>query len=145
MNRVSPNFKCKMGFGIHQGWAIEGAIGSLFKIDASYLSPNVNMAARLEAATKQFGTLLLISGSLKKIMSEPMQKCCREIDTVTVKGSIKPMQLFTIDINVDDMVPTTDPMFNKTIKDKKSMRDQMRDKMFEKLYSGEKTTWEVIS
>ena len=27
----------------------QGAIGSEFKIDASYLSPNVNMAARLEA------------------------------------------------------------------------------------------------
>ena len=26
----------------------QGAIGSEFKIDASYLSPNVNMAARLE-------------------------------------------------------------------------------------------------
>lgn len=41
-----------MGFGLHLGWAIEGLIGSSFKIDASYLSPNVNMAARLEAATK---------------------------------------------------------------------------------------------
>ena len=42
----------KMGFGLHVGWAIEGAIGSYFKIDASYLSPNVNMSSRLEAATK---------------------------------------------------------------------------------------------
>ncbi len=41
-----------MGFGLHFGWAIEGAIGSDCKIDASYLSPNVNMASRLEAATK---------------------------------------------------------------------------------------------
>jgi len=49
-----------MGFGLHVGWAIEGAIGSSFKIDASYLSPNVNMASRLEAATKQFGTGLLV-------------------------------------------------------------------------------------
>lgn len=40
-----PNFRVNMGFGLHQGWAIEGAIGSDFKIDASYLSPNVNMAA----------------------------------------------------------------------------------------------------
>lgn len=38
---------------IPPGWAIEGAIGSEFKIDASYLSPHVNMASRLEAATKQ--------------------------------------------------------------------------------------------
>jgi len=47
-----PNFDVRMGFGMHVGWAIEGAIGSIYKIDASYLSPNVNMASRLEAATK---------------------------------------------------------------------------------------------
>lgn len=47
-----PNFAVKLGYGLHIGWAIEGAIGSSFKIDASYLSPNVNMAARLESATK---------------------------------------------------------------------------------------------
>ena len=32
-----------LGFGLHVGWAIEGAIGSNYKIDASYLSPNVNL------------------------------------------------------------------------------------------------------
>ena len=47
-----PNFKVKMGFGLNLGWAIEGAIGSAHKIDASYLSPNVNMSSWLEAATK---------------------------------------------------------------------------------------------
>ena len=36
-------------------------VGSEYKIDASYLSPNVNMASRLEAATKQFGVGLLLS------------------------------------------------------------------------------------
>ena len=40
--------------------AIEGAIGSEFKIDASYLSPNVNMASRLQAASPQFGVHLLV-------------------------------------------------------------------------------------
>jgi class 3 adenylate cyclase len=34
-----------MGFGLHAGWAIEGAVGSLQKVDATYLSPHVNMAA----------------------------------------------------------------------------------------------------
>ena len=52
LNSRMPNYSVKMGFGLHVGWAIEGAIGSNFKIDASYLSPNVNMASRLEAATK---------------------------------------------------------------------------------------------
>jgi class 3 adenylate cyclase len=52
LNERMKNYSIKMGFGLHVGWAIEGAIGSEFKIDASYLSPNVNMASRLEAATK---------------------------------------------------------------------------------------------
>lgn len=46
------NYEVKMGLGLHFGWSIEGAIGSYYKIDASYLSPNVNMASRLEGATK---------------------------------------------------------------------------------------------
>lgn len=49
---IEPSAACAPP--VHQpGWAIEGAIGSEFKIDASYLSPHVNMASRLEAATKQ--------------------------------------------------------------------------------------------
>ena len=56
-----PHYQVKLGFGLHVGWAIEGAIGSEFKIDASYLSPNVNLASRLESATKQFGVYLLVS------------------------------------------------------------------------------------
>lgn len=68
-----PNYAVKMGFGLHQGWAIEGAIGSFFKIDASYLSPNVNMASRLEAATKQYGVALLISGVLYEILTDEIK------------------------------------------------------------------------
>jgi hypothetical protein len=40
-----PNYSVKIGSGLHVGWAIEGAIGSFYKIDASYLSPNVNKSA----------------------------------------------------------------------------------------------------
>ncbi len=64
LNERMPNYSVKMGLGLHVGWAIEGAIGSFYKIDASYLSPHVNMASRLEGATKQFGVPLLISGEL---------------------------------------------------------------------------------
>jgi Adenylate cyclase, family 3 (some proteins contain HAMP domain) len=80
-----------MGFGLHVGWAIEGAIGSEYKIDASYLSPNVNMASRLEAATKQYGVPILISGELYKLATSETKKHMRHIDRVTVKGSVEPM------------------------------------------------------
>merc|ERR1719230_520712 len=47
-------YRVDLGVGLHYGWAIEGAIGSEFKIDASYLSPNVHIASRLEALTRYF-------------------------------------------------------------------------------------------
>lgn len=62
-----PNYKIKLGFGLHLGWGIEGAIGSEFKIDASYLSPHVNMAGKLEAATKGYGVPILISSAIQEL------------------------------------------------------------------------------
>ncbi|CDW84359.1 adenylate and guanylate cyclase catalytic domain protein [Stylonychia lemnae] len=113
LNLRMPNYSVKMGFGLHVGWAIEGAIGSFYKIDASYLSPNVNMASRLEAATKQFGVPLLISGELVGAMTPFAAEKMRMIDRVTVKGSIEPLgkfqshstilDLYTCDVNFDDL------------------------------------------
>ena len=80
----------RMGFGLHLGWAIEGAIGSKYKIDASYLSPNVNMASRLEAATKQFGTTLLFSGDFADMLSPSVRARARQIDRITVKVCFNP-------------------------------------------------------
>jgi class 3 adenylate cyclase len=87
LRSVLGNYKVSMGFGLHVGWAIEGAIGSEYKIDASYLSPNVNMASRLEAATRQFGVDFLLSEDLYELLTPEMKEYCRNIDRVTVKGS----------------------------------------------------------
>ena len=104
-----------MGFGLHVGWAIEGAIGSEFKIDASYLSPNVNMASRLEAATKQFGVQILISGDLHSICTEKCQSYMRQIDYVVVKGASKPVELYTVDVDLRELrIERSDPLKNKT-------------------------------
>lgn len=99
------NYTVKMGFGLHVGWGIEGAIGSTFKIDASYLSPNVNISARLEAATKQYGVHILISGDLYDLCSLEIKQICRMIDIVTVKGSVNPIKLYTIDVNTTKLKP----------------------------------------
>eukprot|EP00891_Asterochloris_glomerata_P009900 jgi/Astpho2/9900/e_gw1.00152.86.1_t len=103
LNARMPNYQVKMGFGLHVGWAIEGAIGSRFKIDASYLSPHVNMASRLEAATKQFGTSILVSEDFAKLLTPGLRRRVRQIDCVTVKGSNKPMGLFTYDVSLENV------------------------------------------
>jgi len=88
---------------LHLGWAIEGAIGSQYKIDASYLSPHVNLASRLEAATKQYGVPLLISEQIHRYFSPRFQIIARKIDCVTLKGSKEPLGLYTIDLNTEDL------------------------------------------
>lgn len=101
LNERMPNYSVKLGYGLHVGWAIEGAIGSFYKIDASYLSPNVNMASRLEAATKQFGVPLLISGEMVNIMTKKASRQMRQIDRVTVKGSTKPLgKIFNMKVKI---------------------------------------------
>lgn len=94
-----PNLKVKMGFGLHMGWAIEGAIGSGIKIDTSYLSPNVNIASRLEAASKKYSVPLLMSHHLHEVLSQKTKNFCRQVDCVTLKGSEEPVGLFTIDVD----------------------------------------------
>eukprot|EP00943_MAST-04B_sp_MAST-4B-sp1_P002679 g2679.t1 len=88
----------KVRFGMHIGWAIEGAVGSKHKIDASYLSPNVNLAARLANAAPKYGTDLLLSGPVVDVLSKDARKMCRKIDRVTVKGSTMPVDLYVFDL-----------------------------------------------
>lgn len=90
-------FKVRMGFGLHAGWAIEGAVGSIQKVDATYLSPHVNMAARLETSSRQYGVPLLASQDFYDLLSSEAQNRCRRLDVVTVKGSEVPIGIYTYD------------------------------------------------
>jgi class 3 adenylate cyclase len=104
-NNVNGSFVLRMGFGLHAGWAIEGAVGSLQKVDATYLSPHVNMAARMEAATRQLGVAILITRSFFKLLSETAQQHCRKVDVVTVKGSNVPTHIYTYDTFQNQVFP----------------------------------------
>jgi len=142
LNQRMPNYSVKMGFGLHVGWAIEGAIGSEYKIDASYLSPNVNMAARLEAATKQFGVPLLLSGAMKDLLTDGTRKHVRVIDKVTVKGSIQPIEICTVDLDMSKLKVNKQEKdigtLSRTEKKKMRLRNRSkRDKLKEKVALGE--------
>ena len=92
------SYNVSMGVGLHKGWAIEGAIGSKVKIDASYLSPHVNLASRLESATKKYDVPLLMSEAFFGGLSGSIQSTCRRCDKVSFKGSTDPMVIYHQDI-----------------------------------------------
>jgi len=90
-------YQTVIGYGLHYGWAIEGAVGTNIKIDCSYLSPNVNLAARLESATKMYGVNILMSEYFVSKLSPPVQEGLRRVDVVCLKGSSIPMAIYTDD------------------------------------------------
>lgn len=96
-----PRYKCKMGCGFHFGWAIEGAIGSDKKIDASYISPHVNWSEFLESSTKSYGIPLLMSEPFFKLLSPALKKYCRQVDNIRKGKSEKVTGLYTFDANFD--------------------------------------------
>ena len=87
----------QLGCGLHTGWAIEGSIGSKVKVDASYLSPHVNTAARLESATKQFQRFLLMSEAFVFNLSGTHKSKTRRADVVVFKGAQEPMSVYVYD------------------------------------------------
>jgi len=76
---------------------VEGAVGSNSKIDCSYLSPEVKISDRLEAATKIYGANILMSGEFYDLLSGNIKVGCRWIDYITLKGQHKPMRLYADD------------------------------------------------
>jgi len=110
--------KCRVcvTMGLHSGWAIEGAVGSEFKIDASYLSPNVSIALQVEQATAIYTVPILVTEQVKILCCPDIAKKYRKIDKVVIRGSSEPMFLFTLDLDymclhVDNDMSTRPPVF----------------------------------
>ena len=104
LNKGLPGYKVNLGFGLHAGSAIEGAIGSTLKIDMSYLSANVNMAPRLEGLTKVYKVPLLFTSSLYNMFTtESLRHICRRVDKVYLTGTSDFYELYTVDVFVPDL------------------------------------------
>ncbi|CBZ53320.1 putative adenylyl cyclase [Neospora caninum Liverpool] len=95
--RFGAGYTVHLNLGLHCGWAIQGVIGSKFKIDASYFSPHVNLAARLLSATRHFGVNILFSDAFQSNLCAQAQSRCRQVDCVVLKGTHSPIKIFTFD------------------------------------------------
>eukprot|EP00929_Paragymnodinium_shiwhaense_P111661 TRINITY_DN79999_c0_g1_i1.p1 TRINITY_DN79999_c0_g1~~TRINITY_DN79999_c0_g1_i1.p1 ORF type:complete len:954 (+),score=225.53 TRINITY_DN79999_c0_g1_i1:36-2897(+) len=96
--RLGRRLRVTMTFSLHYGWAIEGALGSQYKIDATYVSPNVSIAENVERAAEVYGTSLLCTEAFHSRLSTSMASRCRCVDRVVVRGSPEAMNLFSLDL-----------------------------------------------
>merc|ERR1719359_2227166 len=103
--RNIDRWRVRIGMAIHVGWAIEGPVGSDFKIDASYLSPTVALCELLESSTKVYGLPLIISESQYKILSLRAKERMRKIDVVKTMERVLGLYVFNVNFEspIDDM------------------------------------------
>jgi hypothetical protein len=98
-----PPFAVGLGFGLHVGWAIEGPIGSVHKIDNSYLSAHVSLSEGFESMTKTYGVPILFSGVFYSLLSPAAKKLCRRVDRLKFESLSRPQDVYCC-----DMVQTPD-------------------------------------
>ncbi|MFH1023738.1 MAG: adenylate/guanylate cyclase domain-containing protein [Planctomycetota bacterium] len=80
--------------GIATGIVNVGNMGSAVRLAYTAMGDNVNLAARLEGANKEFGTNILVAEQTYLASKETVE--AREIDLIRVKGKLKPIRVYEI-------------------------------------------------
>lgn len=142
LNERINGYKVRLGFGLHLGYSIEGAIGSIYKIDCSYLSPNVEKAGEIQEKSKEYHTDLILSEKYVNYLSPEARK------NVRCLGKMNDEKLYTIDLDlnaienekkVNDFEEFED--INAKLEHIKQRRE-MTKKKFEDAVKNKKNIWE---
>lgn len=86
----------RMGVGIHTGDLVLGTIGQVDRMDTTVVSDTVNVAFRLEALTKTYGAMILISEKVFTTLPDEMRDMCRFVDCVRVKGKTQELNVYEV-------------------------------------------------
>ena len=103
--RVLPT-ECDVRIGVATGEALVGSIGSEIMMNYTVMGDTVNLAARLEAANKLYGSRSLIAEATVAKTDDAIQ--FREIDRLMVAGQTQPQAVFELLGRKDELTAKQD-------------------------------------
>ena len=108
--RLKHDQEIRIGVGLSTGELVVGNIGSPKRMDYTVIGDTVNLASRLEGATKYYGVQVLFGEFTVQALKGDVR--CRELDLIRVKGKVKPVAVFE---GLDHHTPETFPEMERTI------------------------------
>jgi adenylate cyclase len=85
----------RIGIGLNSGTVVAGNVGGAGRYDFSVIGDVVNVAARVEAATRQTGDTILVAGPTKRLLANGDRDLEGRPD-VPLKGKREVVQLFAL-------------------------------------------------
>lgn len=95
---------CDLRIGIATGEVLTGSIGSELMMSFTVMGDAVNLASRLEAANKVYGTRILVSQATAEAIGSRLE--LREIDRLAVVGQSAPQPVFEVMGRAGALLPT---------------------------------------
>ena len=93
----------RIGIGVNSDSVISGNIGSSKRMEFTAIGDGVNLGSRLEAASKLYGTDIVISETTYKPCADRVW--ARELDYIRVKGKNKPVIIYELVGYSDQPIP----------------------------------------
>jgi adenylate cyclase len=92
-----------LGIGINTGPMVVGNMGSRNHLAYTAVGDAVNVAARLEGLSKQYGTRIVIGEATRAAAGDSV--VCRSLDLVAVQGREEPLAVFEVVGHADALPP----------------------------------------
>jgi adenylate cyclase len=100
---VEGHIPISIGIGIHSDKVLGGNIGSSRRMEYTAIGDGVNLASRLEGASKQYGCDIVISEQTYHPCASRIW--ARELDYIKVKGKTQPVSVYELVGLQDEPVP----------------------------------------